>query len=218
MIDPTNSASLYASLLNAQTLTRIGNIKIKWITNVSSHLLFDVEKKCLMLFGLPSFCQIYEYDNSTFANIVSNYYDNYSKPDKYSASQYFREMRRSYSLIFGEDKKAFKIYKSMGTAIEDEIGILDPFLTTLCEVSRGPFQSTKSNFPVLGPRLLELQQYIERQTTMTIATLWNDRRDMLRWYTFWLVTIIGGLGILLSVIQIILAAAQVQLSKPASKY
>jgi len=45
--------------------------------------------------------------------------------------------------------------------------------------------------------------------------LWQDRRDMLRWYTFWVVTIIGGLGILLGFGQLGLAAAQVYYAKPS---
>lgn len=59
--------SLHVSLLNAQTLHQIGRIDIKWINNVSSHLLFDKEGKYLLMFSLPSYCHLHRHENSTFA-------------------------------------------------------------------------------------------------------------------------------------------------------
>ncbi|KAJ4253828.1 hypothetical protein NW762_010223 [Fusarium torreyae] len=57
--DPVFSAdSLYVSLLNASTLTQVGEIQIQWINNISSHLQFDSESRTLKLFCLPSFAEV----------------------------------------------------------------------------------------------------------------------------------------------------------------
>lgn len=49
---------LYIALLNASTLVTVGGISILWVNNISSHLAFDAEKQELMIFSLPSFCEI----------------------------------------------------------------------------------------------------------------------------------------------------------------
>lgn len=60
--DPVFSAnSLYVSLLNAATLTHLGGIQIEWIDNISSHLQFDPEARRLLIFRLPSFCDVHRY-------------------------------------------------------------------------------------------------------------------------------------------------------------
>lgn len=58
------SDSLYVSLLNAETLTQLGDIEIEWIDNISSHLEFDPERRRLLLFRLPSFCEIHHYEET----------------------------------------------------------------------------------------------------------------------------------------------------------
>lgn len=71
MHDATFSAeSLYVSLLNAKTLSQIGGISIEWVDNVSSHMEFDPESARLMLFRLPSFCDVNRYENTAFSSWV----------------------------------------------------------------------------------------------------------------------------------------------------
>jgi hypothetical protein len=72
--------------------------------------------------------------------------------------------------------------------------------------------NTKTDFQVFGLRLKELEQFGSRQRPSALKDLWTDRRDPLQWYTFWAVFWIGGLSLLLSVVQAGLAAAQVWLA------
>jgi hypothetical protein len=60
--DPVFSAnSLYVSLLNAATLAHLGGVQIEWIDNIGSHLQFDPEARKLLVFRLPSFCDVNRY-------------------------------------------------------------------------------------------------------------------------------------------------------------
>lgn len=64
--DPVFSAdSLYVSLLNAETLTQLGEISFQWIDNISSHLVFDAERRKLLVFRLPSFCNVSPFSPTT---------------------------------------------------------------------------------------------------------------------------------------------------------
>jgi len=84
--------TLYVSLLNARTLCDIGHVEIKWVDNVSSHLRFDKERRYLLLFSLPSLCHLNRHENTTFSHIISDYYDQYSKPDNFSVVAFLKEV------------------------------------------------------------------------------------------------------------------------------
>lgn len=61
-----SAESLYVSVLNARTLCQIGSMKIEWVDNVSSRLEFDSESVRLMIFQLPSSCDVNRYENTAF--------------------------------------------------------------------------------------------------------------------------------------------------------
>lgn len=58
---------LHVSNLDASTLTRIGNIQIRWVTCIGSHLDFDVVSRQVSLFSCPTFCQLHTLDDSVFS-------------------------------------------------------------------------------------------------------------------------------------------------------
>ncbi|KAK8108994.1 hypothetical protein PG984_014795 [Apiospora sp. TS-2023a] len=68
--------------------------------------------------------------------------------------------------------------------------------------------SALDDFPIFGSRLLALQRYNKRRQPTKITDLWRDRRNPLQWYTFWVVAIIGGFGLLLALLQLIAGFVQ----------
>jgi hypothetical protein len=64
-------------------------------------------------------------------------------------------------------------------------------------------------FPLLTDRLNSVQRFILRQQPNRWKALWNDTRDLTRWYTLWAVAIFGTISILLSVIQVGIGVAQI---------
>jgi hypothetical protein len=150
---------------------------------------------------------------------------------------YFKEVLLTYRLLFGQDKRSWKRFAedysnqdifcsrnplSSPTTIRNNKPF-DPLLYRLCahshlyqefydEISGGRAKNVylaTSDFPFLSHRLLALQEYVAEENPDSLNALWYDRRDILRWYTFWAVVIVGGASIVLSLIQIILGAAQV---------
>jgi hypothetical protein len=68
--------------------------------------------------------------------------------------------------------------------------------------------SARYDLPLLGRRLLVLQEFNQRQRPRSFWGLWKDRRDKPRWYAFWAVLIVGGAALFLAALQVALSAAQ----------
>jgi hypothetical protein len=64
------------------------------------------------------------------------------------------------------------------------------------------------DFPFLAEKLIRLHEYIEHQSPNDFKTLIWDRRDPLRFWTFTLAVGLAALALVLNVVQIGLAAAQ----------
>jgi hypothetical protein len=103
----------------------------------------------------------------------------------------------------------------------------DPLLHELCsqswtkqsvydDVDASPAKlvySAHTDFPYFGERLLALQEHVLFQAPNDFRSLWRDRRDVGK---FWGLAAVIGFGIatlMIGVIQIILAAAQLGASQ-----
>lgn len=136
---------------------------------------------------------------------------------------FFLEVLCSYRLIFGQHSKSYKSFEKINPSHTSEFYDPDPLLRQLCGKScfnnafyadiDGPriktMYSARGDFPNLGKRLLELQDYMNAQNAQNLIALWYDRRDILRFYTFWAVVVIGGVSVFLNFIQTVLTAVQV---------
>lgn len=127
--------------------------------------------------------------------------------------------------MFGEEKKSRKLYQYQESRALLMNGHRDPTLQVICrnasaresdhewnELTRTRSFDKAQHFPILTPKLAPLQDYMLRQQPNHLMGLWTDRRDKLKWYTFWAVIVVGGLSVLLGVLQVILAAIQVAVS------
>ena len=153
-------------------------------------------------------------------------------------SKYQREIILSYRLLFGQDRKSRRLFREVESrnAALDKTSKCDPLLDILCgrkkravidalpsdiwpdscrdsagHLLEQTIYSTSLDFPVLGSRLLQIQEFDSRQQPNRIRDYWRDRRNPLQWYAFWAVLIIGALSILIGIIQIILAILQLNL-------
>lgn len=52
------STVLYKSTLNYDSLKTIGKIRLTWVDELSNHLDFDSQNRCLSVFRFPSFCAL----------------------------------------------------------------------------------------------------------------------------------------------------------------
>lgn len=72
--------------------------------------------------------------------------------------------------------------------------------------------SSQDDFPLLGQRLVKLQEYNLRQQPSKLRDLWRDRRNPLTWYTFWIVLIFGSIAIVISCLQLVVAIIAISFS------
>ena len=140
----------------------------------------------------------------------------------------------SYRLLFGQSRGARKFAIASLRVLKEEVpDELDPLLSLLCAqpcnskihalpsslwpASCRSFEDTlqeenayssQDDFPMLGQRLAKLQEFNLRQQPSKLRDLWRDRRNPLQWYTFWAVLIFGSLSLLLALLQLIVATAQ----------
>jgi hypothetical protein len=137
-----------------------------------------------------------------------------------------QEILLSYQLLVRFDRKARASY--LGQLRADLLkGCFDRELDTLCvwrqnslfleRFQRAPFQIretfySSSDFPIFSARLVDIDRFINSIQPNRISSLWEDRRDMLRWYTFWAVIILGVLSLVIALVQTGIGAAQVELA------
>ena len=76
------------------------------------------------------------------------------------------------------------------------------------EIQEQEVYDANLDFRFFGDRLLKLQAFNLRQQPNRMRDLWRDRRNALQWYTFWAVILIGGLSVVLAIVQCFVSAAQ----------
>lgn len=129
----------------------------------------------------------------------------FANPNDDPAAEYFKEVLISYRLIFGQTRSSYRDFNSLvskKSLIWFGTGIVDPLLPVICGHSwdseqvrsiydeidvdeASDYYTTSSDFPYLGERLEILQEYVRDHRSTTMTALWNDRRDVGWWWTFW---------------------------------
>ncbi|KAH6714499.1 hypothetical protein BKA61DRAFT_481392 [Leptodontidium sp. MPI-SDFR-AT-0119] len=223
--------TLYSSRLNVFSLSRQSNVQIKWVDVLSAHLEFDSATKTLLLFRLPSFCLFHSrrVDQVSAFHYILKAFNSSTIPGNPTTSitqAYLNEVILSYRLLFGQDRRSRHSFMSNEAARTGKHGIHDPLLRLLCGkkkvdsssmnadftlTTRG-FYGVKEDFPLLGQRLVRLQEFNMVQDSNTLREFWADRRNPFNFYTFWAVIVVGGVSILLSFTQCGLSIAQLVVS------
>lgn len=160
--------------------------------------------------------------------------------ESFGNTQLHQEVLMSYRLLFGQEAGSRRLIRALLKALrEEQPHDYDSFLDMVCPQKlshkvrslplslwpvtcrsfEGHLQeesaySSQDDFPMFGARLAKLQEFTLRQQPSKLRDLWRDRRNPLQWYTFWAVLILGGLSILLALLQFLVGVAQLVLSIP----
>lgn len=211
---------LYPTEMNAYLLHTLLRVQIRWVDNLALHLDYDKSSKTLSLFSYPSFCLKMLVTNGeifSFASIEEYSVDPRSNKD--DISQLLREVLLSYRLLFGLSTKSRRLFRQTFNSSQKHARPVDTLLPLICTRKRFPYISTfilmdrpvyfaDRDFPVLYERVKLISKEIKDARPNSIGDLIRDRRDTLQFWTFWLVSIIGGISILLSFVQVMLQAVQ----------
>ncbi|KAK0728797.1 hypothetical protein B0T26DRAFT_673270 [Lasiosphaeria miniovina] len=183
------------------------------------------------LFRLPSFCALLSrrleagYHPAIFhRHSRSPTLANSPSSTKYT-QQYLNEILRSYIILFGPDKRSRDLFRSQELAKAQVGGQADPLLTHLSPKKVRRLGSAgvpwtmptrgfygPDDFPLLGEKLLRLQDFNMQKDSSTLREFWADQRNPFNFYTSWAVLVFGLMSILLSLVHCALSMAQLVVS------
>lgn len=145
------------------------------------------------------------------------------RASKDDISQLLREVLLSYRLLFGQSVKSRRFFRQTFRPPEKTGYQVDLLLPLLCTRKQFPCVSAQipidrpvyfaaRDLSVLSERIEPIARELKDARPNSIGDLIRGRRDALQFWTFWLVSIIGGTSILLSLIQVILQVVQLMQS------
>ncbi|KAH8892740.1 hypothetical protein GQ53DRAFT_840594 [Thozetella sp. PMI_491] len=235
--------------LSYYTLSKLVGITIDWTSSLCEHLDFDATTQTLKLFRYPSLCAAMaaENDKTFLCRFLRNCREDSSSAGGdslpgLSSTDLFKEILCTFRLIFGQDRRSWKIYArdttrswtrwlrrpqdqqetELDADARARIHTEDPLLLRLCgrdwvqqriyDDIDAPFvrtvYSAVDDFPYFGEKLAVIQQFVCTRDAVDLNSLWTDRRDIHRYYTLWLVVILGILALFLQIISVVVAIVQ----------
>ena len=117
------------------------------------------------------------------------------------ADSLFRELLLTYRVLFGQDERSIRAFQRSRSR-KDIKYASDPLLAVLCDkswtmpdahdlyrdINAGAVRDTydsNADFPIMGPKLLVLQQFVKGYPPKTFTALLRDRKDPTAWYNVW---------------------------------
>ncbi|OAG13534.1 hypothetical protein CC77DRAFT_665479 [Alternaria alternata] len=226
---------IFLSNLNYHSLVHIGRLCVEWVSDISQHLqlVLSSTTKTLRLYKYPSLCvlALAGGDYQTFSNRIMQ---DGMKHNKHSIH---REVLLSLRFILSQTRKSRKLAQKLAFSTMEIVdrdnafdllleGKLDDLLFSLPSSAPKQLASKYTGNPrkqdtlapwsdlvLLGQRMLELQRYNAAQRPTQTRKMIKDKRDPVRWYTLWAVLLVGGLGVIIGIMQVALSCAQLATAK-----
>lgn len=217
--------ALYPDELNAYLLHTLLRVRFRWVDTLALHLDYDKSSRTLSLFSFPSMCisQLGTHSGTIFAFASTEVNAADPRADEADIAHFLQEVLLSFRLLFGQSVKSRKLFRYIFDPAEVPFPQSDTLLSHLCS-EKLPIAGAEGvgwmprdkhvyyaarDFPVLYERVELLAKELNGARPTSMKDLLRDRRDTLQFWTFWLVSIIGGVSISLSMIQVILQAIQI---------
>ncbi len=206
---------------NIHLLLTLLHVKIRWVDCLALHLDYNKSTRTLSLFSCPSFCVAMLQSRGTIFSFASTEKQSFDpRANEKDISQFMREVLLSFRLLFGQHGPSRKLFPRIYRPLE-RLPQPDQLLPTLCmkkhvhrtseSLPLGPDQPVyfaAQHFPVLSERIELIAKELKNSRPTSIRELLRDRRDTLQYWSFWLVSVFGGISIFLSLVQVALQAAQ----------
>ncbi|KAL1882855.1 hypothetical protein Daus18300_000493 [Diaporthe australafricana] len=173
----------------APNLTRIAGLEIEWTDNLIDHLRMSDDDKKVHIFHHATFLECQRQSENSLL------------PDGLAA-----ETLQTLALLLptadSETKRWFS--KTAATADLDSRAIR-------CGRLRSDRRQIEK-FKFWRDRLVTLKQVFDEAQPRTLSQWWNDRRNGVQWYTFWVAVLVLVLTVLFGLIQSVEGALQVYAS------
>jgi hypothetical protein len=216
---------LYPEEMNANLLQTLMKVRFRWVDTLTLHLDYDKETGTLSLFAFPSVCvTALRNRGAIFAFASHERSPADPRADVEDVRCFLEEVLLSYRLLFGQHAKSRRLFQRIYSPAEWPFEQPDTLLSILCTAKclgledgdsvfpeDHPVYFAARHFPVLYERIALLTKELDSRKPKSIRDLIMDRRDKLQWWTFWLISLLGGLSLILSTIQIILQGVQISM-------
>jgi hypothetical protein len=200
------------SLFTARNINHISGIKIKWTENIVDHLLLTDDDQTLFVFHCVSFLKHHQRCSPSqpeaLGTIISTNKNSFAEP--IFPDGLVGETLRTLTLLFPANDRKSRLWLRSLTSSDERI---DKDLLRV-----GSLRSHErrfENFSYWHDRLVILKQEFDDSTPRTLSQWWNDRRNSVQWYTFWVAILVFIMTVFFGVVQSVEGALQVYLSLKA---
>ncbi|ETS06754.1 hypothetical protein M419DRAFT_44929, partial [Trichoderma reesei RUT C-30] len=164
-------------------LSRIAGVDIRWTANLADHLRFVDHDQAVFVFHCASFLQVHiNMNNSPFPECL------------------IQETLNTIGLLFpSHDDKTTRWLKSLAE--------IDPQLMRCDSIERHKLRFGDFNY--WHDRLVILKQVLDDSSPSTLSQRWHDRRNCLRWYTFWIAIPLFAITVFFGIVHSVEAAVQI---------
>ncbi|OIW33077.1 hypothetical protein CONLIGDRAFT_711047 [Coniochaeta ligniaria NRRL 30616] len=175
------------SIFTARNIQHISGIKIKWTENLVDHLLLTDDDQTVFIFHCVGFLRFQQ----SFEEPIY--------PDGF-----IYETIRTLALLFPANDRKSRLWLKGLIRSNDQ---LDRHLSS-CGSLRS-HERRFGNFSYWHDRLVILKQAFDDSSPRTLNQWWNDRRNSVQWYTFWVAILVFIMTVIFGVIQSVEGGLQV---------
>lgn len=180
----------FGKIFTGRNLAYIGGIKIKWTDNLVDHLLLSDDDQSVMIFHQVGYLRSQE-----------------TLRDPIFSKAFLKETFRTLALLFPQnDRRTARWLRRQIVEYK-----LDPAIAK-CGTIRLQQNRSFDNFSYWHDRLVVLKQAFDESSPRGLRQWWNDRRNSVQWYTFWVAILVFIMTIFFGLVQNIEGALQVYLS------
>ncbi|KAK3312519.1 hypothetical protein B0H66DRAFT_570804 [Apodospora peruviana] len=178
-------------LFTARNLVSIGGMKVRWTSNLVDHLLLSDDDQTVFIFYHVGFLR-----HHTGLN------------DPVFPEGLAEETLRTLTLLFPQsgDRHAARRWLSKQMLTE----VLDPAILQ-CGTPRAHDRRFEK-FAFWHDRLVMLKQAFDESSPRGLRQWWNDRRNSVQWYNFWVAIMVFATALFIGLVQVVEGALQVYLS------
>ncbi|KAK0627598.1 hypothetical protein B0T14DRAFT_420955 [Immersiella caudata] len=176
-------------LFTARNLSFIGGIKIKWTNNIVDHLLLSDDDQTVFVFHYSGFLQFQQGLESPLFS-----------------ESFVKETLRTLALLFPQNDTKTRRWLQ-GQIAEHK---LDPAVAC-CGNLRAQTRRFEQ-FSYWRDRLIILKQAFDESSPRGLRQWWNDRRNSVQWYTFWVAIWVFAMTVFFGLMQSVTGVLQVYLS------
>ncbi|KAK0716069.1 hypothetical protein B0H67DRAFT_582339 [Lasiosphaeris hirsuta] len=178
-------------IFTAPSLQNIGGLKVRWTSNIVDHLLLSDDDQTVSIFHHIGFLR-HQQCNTDFTPLF---------PDSF-----IDETIRTLSLLIPQDDRRCRRWLVSQIAEHN----LDP------QIARCGFLRARNrrleHFSFWHDRLVVLKQAFDESSPRGLRQWWNDRRNSVQWYTFWVAILVFVMTVFFGLVQSVEGALQVYLS------